>query len=86
MPITDTVTVDKEFSDFVKNRLKGLPLSHGDEISVMILGNAMNFKITKISPKGVVRIERSTSLSILSEGSEDKKFRITYEEVGGLSS
>ena len=85
-PITDTVTVDKEFSDFVKNRLKGLPLSHGDEISVMILGNAMDFKISKISPKGVVRIERTTVLTILSEKSEDKKFRITYEEVGGLRS
>ena len=85
-PITDTVTVDKEFSDFVKNRLKGLPLSHGDEISVMILGNAMDFKISKISPKGVVRIERATVLTILSEKSEDKKFRITYEEVGGLRS
>jgi len=86
MPISDIVTVDKEFSDFVKNRLKGLPLSNGDEISVMILGNAMNFKITKVSPKSVVRIERSTSLSILAEGSEDKKLRITYEEVGGLNS
>ena len=85
-PITDTVTVDKEFSDFVKNRLKGLPLSLGDEISVMILGNAMDFKISKISPKGVVRIERTTVLTILSEKSEDKKFRITYEEVGGLRS
>ena len=85
-PITDTVTVDKEFSDFVKNRLKGLPLSHGDEISVMILGNAMDFKISKISPKGVVRIERTTVLTILSEKSEDKKIRITYEEVGGLRS
>ena len=85
-PITDTVTVDKEFSDFVKNRLKGLPLSHGDEISVMILGNAMDFKISKISPKGVVRIERTTTLTILSEKSDDKKFRITYEEVGGLRS
>ena len=85
-PITDTVTVDKEFSDFVKNRLKGLPLSLGDEISVMILGNAMDFKISKISPKGVVRIERTTALTILSEKSEDKKFRITYEEVGGLRS
>ena len=60
-PVSDTVTVDKEFSDFVKNRLKGLPLSHGDEISVMILGNAMNFKISKISPKGVIRIERATT-------------------------
>ena len=84
MPVTDQVTVDKEFTDFVKNRLKGLPLSHNDEISVMILGNAMEFKIEKISPKGVVRIERSTNLSILSEVSEDKKSRITYEEVGGL--
>ena len=86
VPTTDTVTVDKEFTDFVKNRLKGLPLSHGDEISVMILGNAMNFKINKISPKGIVRIQRTSTLTILSEGSEDRKFRITYEEVGGLRS
>ena len=85
-PTSDTVTVDKEFTDFVKNRLKGLPLSHGDEISVMILGNAMNFKISKISPKGIVRIERTTTLTILSEGSQDQKFRKTYEEVGGLRS
>ena len=84
MPVVDQVTVDKEFTDFVKNRLKGLPLSQSDEISVMILGNAMDFKIEKISPKGVVRIERTTNLTILSEVSEDKKSRITYEEVGGL--
>jgi transitional endoplasmic reticulum ATPase len=84
MPVVDQVTVDKEFTDFVKNRLKGLPLSDSDEISVMILGNAMDFKIEKISPKGVVRIERTTNLTILSEVFEDKKSRITYEEVGGL--
>ena len=83
-PIADQVTVDKEFTDFVKNRLKGLPLSQSDEISVMILGNAMDFKIEKISPKGIVRIERTTNLTILSEVSEDKKSRITYEQVGGL--
>jgi len=84
MPVNDSVTVDKEFTDFVKNRLKGLPLSHGDEISVMILGNSMDFKINKISPKNVVKIDRSTNLSILSETSIDKKIRVTYEEVGGL--
>ena len=61
MPVNDVVTVDKEFTDFVKNRLKGLPLSQGDEISVMILGNSMDFKISKISPKGVVKIDRSTA-------------------------
>jgi len=84
MPINDVVTVDKEFTDFVKNRLKGLPLSDGDEISVMILGNSMEFKISKIIPKRVVKINRSSNLTILDETASDKKVRITYEEVGGL--
>ncbi len=84
MPVNGNVTVDKEFTDFVKNRLKGLPLSEGDEISVMILGNSMDFKIHKISPKGVVKIDRGTSLTILTETSVDKKIRVTYEEIGGL--
>lgn len=84
MPVNGNVTVDKEFTDFVKNRLKGLPLSEGDEISVMILGNSMDFKIHKITPKGVVRIERNTALTILTETTVDKKIRVTYEEIGGL--
>ena len=84
VPVNDTVTVDKEFTDFVKNRLKGLPLSQGDEISVMILGNSMDFKISKISPKHVVKIDRSTNLTISTETSVDRKVRVTYEEVGGL--
>jgi len=86
MPVSDAVTVDKEFTDFVKNRLKGLPLSQGDEISVMILGNSMDFKINKISPKNIVKMDRSTNLTILSETGVDKKLRVTYEEVGGLVS
>ena len=85
IPINDVVTVDKEFTDFVKNRLKGLPLTMGDEISVMILGNSMEFKISKTMPKGIVKIDRSSNLKILSETTNDKRLRITYEEVGGLS-
>jgi len=84
IPVNDSVTVDKEFTDFVKNRLKGLPITHGDEISVMILGNSMNFKITKTTPKGVVKIDRSTILTISTETGIDRKVRVTYEEVGGL--
>ncbi len=83
-PVNDSVTVDKEFTDFVKNRLKGLPITHGDEISVMILGNSMDFKITKTTPKGVVKIDRTTNLNISTETSVDRKVRVTYEEVGGL--
>jgi transitional endoplasmic reticulum ATPase len=83
-PINDSVTVDKEFTDFVKNRLKGLPIIHGDEMSVMILGNSMDFKIVKTTPKGVVKIDRSTNLNISTETTGDRKVRVTYEEVGGL--
>jgi len=84
IPVNDSVTVDKEFTDFVKNRLKGLPITHGDEISVMILGNSMDFKITKTTPKGVVKMDRSTTLVISTETAVDRKVRVTYEEVGGL--
>ena len=86
VPVNDTVTVDKEFTDFVKNRLKGLPITHGDEISVMILGNSMDFKITKTAPKHVVKIDRATNLTISTETAVDRKVRVTYEEVGGLQS
>jgi transitional endoplasmic reticulum ATPase len=85
MPLGDTsITVDKEFCDFVKNRLKGFPVNDGDEISVVILGNQMDFKIEKVAPKSVARIERSTRLSIMAETTTDRKPRVTYEEIGGM--
>jgi len=83
-PVSDVVTVDKEFTDFVKNRLKGLPFCQGDEISVMILGNPMDFKISKISPRGIVTIDKSTDFVISADKAIDKKVRVTYDEVGGL--
>ncbi len=85
MPLGDTsITVDKEFCDFVKNRLKGFPVNEGDEISVVILGNQMDFKIEKVAPKSIARIERSTRLSIMAETTTDRKPRLTYEEIGGM--
>src|SRR5919198_3029633 len=85
MPLGDSsITVDKEFCDFVKNRLKGYPVSEADEISVVILGNQMDFKVERVSPKGIVRIERPTKLTIMAETASDRKPRVTYEEIGGM--
>jgi transitional endoplasmic reticulum ATPase len=84
-PIGDSnMTVDKEFCDFVKSRLKGFPVSEGDEVSVIILGNQMDFKVEKLSPKAIVRIERPTKLSIIAETTSDRRPRVTYEEIGGM--
>ena len=85
VPVTDAVTIDKEFTDFVKNRLKGLPLSQGDEISVTILGNSMSFQIAKCIPKTIVKIDHSTVLHILEDAVQNDRQRITYEEIGGLT-
>jgi transitional endoplasmic reticulum ATPase len=85
MPLGESsITVDKEFCDFVKNRLRGFPVNEGDEISVVILGNQMDFKIEKVAPKSIARIERSTRLSIMAETTTDRKPRVTYEEIGGM--
>jgi transitional endoplasmic reticulum ATPase len=84
IPVNGSVSIDKEFTDFIQDRLKGLPIAHGDEISVMILGNTIDFKITKTVPKGVVKMDRTTTLNISKETSVDRKSRVTYEEVGGL--
>ena len=85
MPLVNsTINVDKEFCEFVKNRLRGFPVNEGDEISVVILGNPINFRIERVSPHSIVKIELSTKLHILSEIVVDKKPRVTYEEIGGL--
>ncbi|HEU0047638.1 MAG TPA: AAA family ATPase, partial [Nitrososphaera sp.] len=85
MPLGDSsITVDKEFCDFVKNRLKGYPVSEGDEISVVILSNQMDFKVQRVAPKAIVRIERQTKLTIMAEITSDRKPRVTYEEIGGM--
>ncbi|MEM2759417.1 MAG: CDC48 family AAA ATPase [Nitrososphaerales archaeon] len=84
LPMGSKITVDREFCEFVKNRLKGFPLVEGDEISVVILGNSMDFKVQRIMPKSVVTIERTTRLGILADATVSKKPRVTYEEIGGL--
>jgi transitional endoplasmic reticulum ATPase len=85
MPLGNSnITVDKEFCDFVKHRLKGYPLNEGDEISVVILGNQMDFNVQRVIPKVISRIEQSTRLTIMAEITSDRKPRVTYEEIGGM--
>ena len=78
------ISIDKEFTEFVKSRLKNIPLIEGDEVSVTILGNYLDFKLFKSSPKSIVKIDKNTRLTILTDTRSDRKPRVTYEEIGGL--
>ena len=80
----NTISVDREFCEFVRNRLRGFPINEGDEISVGILGNSVDFVIKRIIPRTISKIEKSTKVNIIAATSIDKKPRVTYDEIGGL--
>jgi transitional endoplasmic reticulum ATPase len=85
-PIGTKGSMDREFAEFVRNRLKGTPVTLGDELSVIVLGNPISFKVQKHRPKGFVKIETSTLLTILPEAAVNRRKVLvaTYEEIGGL--
>ncbi|MDG6996275.1 MAG: AAA family ATPase, partial [Nitrososphaerota archaeon] len=85
-PIGTKVVSDKEFAEFVRNRLKGVALSAGDEVSVMVLGNPLLFRVQKLRPKGCVLVDQSTTLSLLPDSATGHKSvqGVSYEEIGGL--
>ncbi len=85
-PLGGKILADEEFGEFVKNRLKGFPVVEGDDISVTVLGNIIQFRVSRVRPKAVARIERSTRISIVPEPVAEKKVgpRVTYDDVGGL--
>ena len=85
-PVETRLEVDKDFSDFVKNRLKGFPIAERDDISVVVLGNPIIFNISQVKPKGIVRVEEDSRITILTEPIAERKVSstITYDEIGGL--
>lgn len=80
----NVMSVDDQFCAFVRNKLTGYPINEGDEISVGVLGNSIDFVIKKIIPRTISRIERSTKVNVVAPTTVDERPRITYDEIGGL--
>jgi len=85
-PIDMRLNVDRDFESFVKNRLLEIPLVEGDSVFVTILGSAIPFSVTRVRPRGVVKVTPTTSLKVLTEPSPEKRGipMVTYEDIGGL--
>jgi transitional endoplasmic reticulum ATPase len=80
----NAMSIDDQFCAFVRNKLAGYPINEGDEISVGILGNSIDFVIKKIIPRTISRIERSTKVNVVAPTTVDERPRVTYDEIGGL--
>ena len=44
----------------------------------------MDFSVQRVIPKVISRIEQSTRLTIMADITNDRKPRVTYEEIGGM--
>ena len=80
----NAMSIDDQFCAFVRNKLAGYPINEGDEISVGVLGNSIDFVIKKIIPRTISRIERSTKINVVAPTTVDERPRVTYDEIGGL--
>ncbi|MEM1994712.1 MAG: CDC48 family AAA ATPase [Nitrososphaerales archaeon] len=87
MPTGAKLMVDEAFSEFVKNRLKGIPVLEGQSLTVMILGNSVNFKVVETNPKGFVVIDETSELMISPDAEKTTSGLsiVTFDDVGGLS-
>jgi transitional endoplasmic reticulum ATPase len=85
-PVDMRLTVDEDFTNFVKNRLMERTLVEEDTILVTMLGHAIPLLVTKTRPHGIVKVTAETKLTILSEPAPETRglSRVTYEDVGGL--
>lgn len=71
---------------YVKKMLEGLPAAKGDRIQTVCFGTKpMNFMVIKTVPEGIVLINSQTCVEIAdSDGEQDNRCRIAYEDIGGL--
>ncbi len=86
-PTDAKLVVDEAFSEFIKNRLKGIPLAEGQNVSIMILGNSVGFKVIETNPKGFVVLDDASTVEIHLDSTKivGGVSGVTFDDIGGLS-
>ncbi len=74
-------------SGYILSMLEGQAVNIGDRIRVTLFGTRVcDFQITATTPEGVVILNKSTYLNILKPLEIKHAHKVTYEDIGGLSS
>ncbi|MFW9929033.1 MAG: CDC48 family AAA ATPase, partial [Candidatus Thorarchaeota archaeon] len=84
----DEITLDSTLKQFIKQKLRGYPVTNGDLVLIQLLGQALRFvaDTTVPGPNEICLITDTTSLRIEEKAirSKDADSRINYEDIGGL--
>ena len=74
-------------SGYILSMLEGQAVNIGDRIRVTLFGTRVcDFQVTATTPEGVVILNKSTYLNILKPLEIKHTHKVTYEDIGGLSS
>ena len=84
-PTNHTISIDEGFKNYVKKKLKGIPLVEGDIIVVPVLSQELYLTAVMTKPKGPVVITEDTIIEILEKPVSSVNVpKVTYEDIGGL--
>ena len=74
-------------SSYILSMLEGQAMNTGDRLRVTLFGTRVcDFQVTATTPEGVVILTKSTYLNILKPLEIKHSHKVTYEDIGGLSS
>lgn len=87
-PLGDVRLTDREKDEsYILSMLEGQAVRTGDRLRVNFFGTRVcDFEVTATTPEGTVIINKSTYLNILKPREVKTPHKISYEDIGGLSS
>jgi transitional endoplasmic reticulum ATPase len=87
-PLTTTGVLQKDKdARYIGSLLEGLPLTSGDRIRAHLFGaKTCDFMVDDTVPDGVVTVNPKTQIRVKSKADKLERTKISYEDIGGLSS
>ncbi|MBR0257946.1 MAG: CDC48 family AAA ATPase, partial [Synergistaceae bacterium] len=87
-PLGDVKLTGRENdSGYILSMLEGQAVTAGDRIRVTLFGTRVcDFNVTATTPEGIAILNKSTYLNILKPLEVKSAHKVTYEDIGGLSS
>ena len=87
-PLGDVKLTGRENDgEYIRSMLSGQAVSTGDRVRVNLFGTRVcDFSVTATTPGGIVIVGKDTYINILKPLEVKSAHKVTYEDIGGLSS
>ena len=88
LPLTFSSGLQEKDTKYIGSLVEGQPVVTGNRIRATLFGSkSYDFKVVDTSPKGVVLINKNTTISMEEDTQKlNGPIRISYEDIGGLGS